>query len=93
METFVLEQDGDPYSITMPTLPPAPYACRCYIRGLYLEGAGWDHEKKLLCESDPKVPLLALRPIAGLAAHIVHVPLNMTLALSSGVPRNRLDSL
>jgi len=39
----------------------------CYIRGLFLEGAGWDHEKKLLRESDPKVlfvdvPIMWMQP-------------------------------
>jgi len=40
----------------------------CYIRGLFLEGAGWDHDAKVLCESAPKVlfadvPILWMQPI------------------------------
>ncbi|CUG85918.1 dynein heavy chain, putative [Bodo saltans] len=39
----------------------------CLIHGFYLEGAGWDHENKRLCESKPKelfvkFPILLLTP-------------------------------
>jgi dynein heavy chain, axonemal len=27
----------------------------CYVSGLYLEGAGWDHDKQALRRQDPKV--------------------------------------
>lgn len=44
-----------------------PPADGCYIKGLYLEGAGWNHETGLLCESKPKelymtFPIIYLRP-------------------------------
>jgi dynein heavy chain len=40
----------------------------CYISGLFLEGAGWDHDRRLLCESKPKelfieFPIMYLKPI------------------------------
>ena len=46
--------------------PEAP-ADGCYINGLFLEGAGWDHGNKLLCESKPKelfvtFPIMYLLP-------------------------------
>ena len=40
----------------------------CYVRGLYLEGASWDHEKSCLRRQDPKklveeLPILQVIPI------------------------------
>eukprot|EP00668_Euglena_longa_P046499 GGOE01062184.1.p1 GENE.GGOE01062184.1~~GGOE01062184.1.p1 ORF type:complete len:1100 (-),score=391.90 GGOE01062184.1:241-3348(-) len=40
----------------------------CYVDGLFLEGAGWDHEQKFLCESEPKVlfvsfPVMWMQPV------------------------------
>ena len=40
----------------------------CYVNGLFLEGAGWDHDRKLLCESKPKqlfvtFPIVYLKPL------------------------------
>lgn len=40
----------------------------CYVSGLYLEGAGWDHERSMLKKQDPKVlvtelPILQIIPI------------------------------
>ena len=40
----------------------------CYIEGLYLEGAGWDHDTSELCKQRPKIlveelPILQLIPI------------------------------
>lgn len=45
----------------------SPPADGCYINGLFLEGAGWNHETGLLCESRPKelyipFPIIYLRP-------------------------------
>lgn len=39
----------------------------CYIKGLYMEGARWDHQKHRIAESRPKelfteVPLIWLQP-------------------------------
>nr|AML30860.1 axonemal inner arm dynein heavy chain 4 [Marsilea vestita] len=47
--------------------PTAPPAEGVYVRGLFLEGCGWDPIKKCLCESKPKViympaPIIWLRP-------------------------------
>ena len=40
----------------------------CYIRGLFLEGAGWDYESHVLVESKPKelyvdMPVIWLNPV------------------------------
>jgi dynein heavy chain len=40
----------------------------CYIKGMFLEGARWDAEKKVLADSYPKVlfsavPIMWLRPM------------------------------
>ncbi len=40
----------------------------CYLTGLYLEGAAWDHENSVLRKQDPKVlveelPLLQVIPV------------------------------
>lgn len=45
-----------------------PPADGCYVHGLFLEGAGWDHDRKLLAESKPKelfvpFPIVFLQPI------------------------------
>jgi len=44
-----------------------PPADGCFINGLFLEGAGWDHERRQLCESKPKelfisFPIIQLTP-------------------------------
>jgi dynein heavy chain len=44
-----------------------PPADGCYVSGLFLEGAGWDADRRLLCESRPKelfvpFPILQLMP-------------------------------
>lgn len=38
-----------------PTLYSTPPTSGVYVDGLYLEGCGWDTQKKRLCESNPKV--------------------------------------
>jgi Dynein heavy chain C-terminal domain len=35
----------------------------CYVSGLYLEGAGWDHDKQALRRQDPKVNTAAVTAV------------------------------
>lgn len=47
---------------------PARPVDGCFVRGLYLEGAAWDHERGCLRRQDPKVlvvplPILEVTPV------------------------------
>eukprot|EP00998_Keelungia_sp_KM082_P011718 NODE_7_length_4287_cov_44.299519_g6_i0.p1 GENE.NODE_7_length_4287_cov_44.299519_g6_i0~~NODE_7_length_4287_cov_44.299519_g6_i0.p1 ORF type:complete len:1396 (-),score=498.52 NODE_7_length_4287_cov_44.299519_g6_i0:98-3715(-) len=49
----------------------------CYVSGLYLQGAGWDHQEKVLCESESKVlflefPIVWLKPLRQEELHRTH---------------------
>ena len=55
---------------TESAMPPAKLEHGTYIKGLYLEGAGWDKEKMCLKRQEPKVlvvplPILEMIPSGG----------------------------
>jgi dynein heavy chain, axonemal len=54
-----------------------PLESGCYIHGLYLEGASWDHERSELRAQDPKVlvvnlPIMQVIPIEGSKLKLHH---------------------